>query len=342
MITIDGSQGEGGGQIVRSSIALSMVTGVGVCLENIRAGRNKPGLLRQHLTAVRAAAEICRADAQNVVLGASNLVFHPEQVTAGDYQFSVGTAGSATLVLQTVLPALMLADGPSSLVLEGGTHNPWAPTFDFLQRAYLPLIARMGPRVEPTLMRHGFYPAGGGEIRVEIHPVERLRPLHVRQRGELLRCSASATVARLPRSISERELKVLGRKLDIAADDLHVTELTNEAGPGNVVTVDVHCEHAREVFTGFGQRGKRAEHVASETAREVKNYLRSGAPIGEHLADQLLLPLALAGEGSLLTMPLTSHSMTGIEVIRRILDVDIDVQTPDRLTRLVTVGSPPR
>ncbi len=170
MIHIDGAQGEGGGQILRSSLALAMVTGCGLTMERVRAGREKPGLMRQHLTAVRAAKEICGATVTGDAIGSSTLTFIPGSVRPGDYTFSVGTAGSATLVLQTVLPPLFIASGPSRLVLEGGTHNPWAPPFDFLQRAFLPLVNRMGPRVTATLERYGFYPAGGGRFVVEIEP----------------------------------------------------------------------------------------------------------------------------------------------------------------------------
>ena len=173
-LKIDCSMGEGGGQILRSSLALSLVMGRSIRIEKIRAGRKKPGLLRQHLTAARAAAEIGRAQVRGVELGSEELEFAPGVVVPGEYRFAVGSAGSATLVLQTVLPALLTASGPSQLVLEGGTHNPMAPPFDFLEKAFLPCIRRMGPRVEATLTRPGFYPAGGGAFEVAIEPVERL------------------------------------------------------------------------------------------------------------------------------------------------------------------------
>jgi RNA 3'-terminal phosphate cyclase (ATP) len=161
MLTIDGSQSEGGGQVLRSSLALSLVTGRPFAIENIRAGRKKPGLLRQHLTAVLAAAEVSAAEVEGAALASRRLLFRPGRVRAGDYAFRVGTAGSATLVLQTVLPALLLAEGESTLTLEGGTHNPMAPPVDFLENAYLPLVNRLGPRVKVQLVRPGFYPAGG-------------------------------------------------------------------------------------------------------------------------------------------------------------------------------------
>ena len=172
ILTIDGSYGEGGGQVLRSSLAMSLVTGRPFVIENIRAGRKKPGLMRQHLTAVNAAVEVSHAEAAGAAIDSARLEFRPGQVTAGKYKFSVGTAGSATLVLQTVLPALLLADGESHLTLEGGTHNPFAPPLDFLTKAYLPLVNRMGPKVTvDPFYRPGFYPAGGGKFTVHVQPV---------------------------------------------------------------------------------------------------------------------------------------------------------------------------
>src|SRR5262245_17125561 len=170
MIIIDGSSGEGGGQILRTALALSLVTGTPFRIQKIRAGRPKPGLLRQHLTAVQAAVEVGSASASGAELGSQELSFWPGKVRAGAYRFAIGPAGSACLVVQTVLPPLLLAGGPSSLVVEGGTHNPFAPPWDFLARAFFPLLQRMGARVSTTLERHGFFPAGGGRLRVEIEP----------------------------------------------------------------------------------------------------------------------------------------------------------------------------
>jgi RNA 3'-terminal phosphate cyclase len=213
MIVLDGSQGEGGGQILRSALALSLCTGAPFRIDNIRAGRPRPGLMRQHLTAVQAATQVGNAETTGAAVGSRSLTFRPGKLRAGDYTFSVGTAGSATLVLQTVLPALVTADGPSRLVIEGGTHNPASPPFDFLDRTFLPLLARMGPRVCAKLERPGFYPAGGGRISVSIEPAP-LIPLVLERRGEIRACRARAIVANLPRLIAERELACLAKRLD--------------------------------------------------------------------------------------------------------------------------------
>src|SRR5262245_55571056 len=185
MITIDGSFGEGGGQILRTSLALSLVTGKPFRIENIRAGRKNPGLLRQHLTAVNAAASIGQAEITGASIGSTLLTIAPSKITHGNYHFAVGTAGSSTLVLQTVLPALLIADGPTRLTIEGGTHNPFAPPFDFLARAFLPLLTRMGVNVNANLDRYGFYPAGGGRIEITISPTGKLLPLVLESRGEI-------------------------------------------------------------------------------------------------------------------------------------------------------------
>jgi RNA 3'-terminal phosphate cyclase (ATP) len=230
LLTIDGSQGEGGGQILRSALALSLVTGRPFRIFHLRAGRARPGLLRQHLCAVRAAAEIGGAVVTGADLGSSELVFEPHTVRSGSYTFAVGSAGSATLVFQTVLPALMLAEETSTLELEGGTHNPAAPPYDFIARAFLPLLGQMGPRVSVTLERPGFYPAGGGRFVATIEPTLKLTPIDLEERGALLSRSASATVAALPRRIAERELARLAERLDWPRPAFHVTESPNRRG----------------------------------------------------------------------------------------------------------------
>ncbi|HEV8267086.1 MAG TPA: RNA 3'-terminal phosphate cyclase, partial [Thermoanaerobaculia bacterium] len=290
LVTVDGSAGEGGGQVLRTSLALSLVTGRPVRIEKIRARRQKPGLMRQHLTAVEAAARIGCAHVEGASIGSSEILFTPVSVTPGVYEFAVGTAGSTTLVLQTVLPALLTASGPSTLRLRGGTHNPLAPPFEFLKRSFLPLVERMGPRVEANLVRAGFYPAGGGEIDVTITPVPRLGRLDLLERGEIARRRAVGVVARLPLEIAERETKTVAKALGWEWDLTETLEV-DSAGPGNVVHVEIECANVTEVITGFGERGVRAEAVAEKVAREAKRYLAADVPVGEHLADQLLLPM---------------------------------------------------
>lgn len=329
MITIDGSFGEGGGQILRTALGLSMFTGQPFRIEKVRAGRRNPGLLRQHLTAVRAAAKIGQAEVAGANLGSTQLTFTPGRIAHGDYHFAVGTAGSATLVLQTVLPALLISDNDdlrTRLTLEGGTHNPFAPPFDFLAKAFLPLIERMGARIEARLERYGFYPAGGGRFEIAITPAKRLEPIELIERGKILDRRATALVAHLPRNIAERELGVVHRKLSWPQEWLKAESTTNSPGPGNIVTLEIECENGAEVFTGFGERGVAAEAVADQAVIAARRYLASDTAVGEHLADQLLLPMALARGGSFTTVPPSRHTSTNIEIIRKFLDIEIGAE----------------
>lgn len=326
MIHIDGSTGEGGGQILRSALALSMVTARPFCIENIRANRHKPGLLRQHLTAVKAAAAVCGAQVTGAELGSSAVEFIPGEVTGGEYSFSIGSAGSTTLVLQTILPALMIASTPSVVVIEGGTHNTYAPSVDFLCKSFLPIIERMGPCVRLELEHHGFYPAGGGRIRVEIDPVKKLAPVSIMERGDIVAQHATATVAGLSPEIAKRELEVIAKKLEWDEESLHIEQLSDNVGPGNVLSIEIQSEHVTEVFTGFGERGRSAERVAKSTVAQVHHYLHKGVPVWNHLADQLMLPFAMAGAGEFKTSTLTLHSETNRLVIEQFLPVKIICQ----------------
>jgi RNA 3'-terminal phosphate cyclase (ATP) len=325
-IEIDGSRGEGGGQVLRSALALSLVTGTPFRMVNVRAGRRRPGLMRQHLTAVLAAVEVGGARVTGAEIGSRELSFSPGPVRAGDYRFSVGTAGSATLVFQTVFPALALASGRSTVVVEGGTHNPLAPPFDFLARAFLPLVARMEPRATAVLERPGFYPAGGGRIRVDIEPALAFSRLELPERGPILERRATAVVALLPRSIAERELRVVREKLNWDPECTRIEHVQDAVGPGNAVTVDVVAEHVTEVFTAFGERGVSAERVGAEVAEDVARYLAAGVPVGRHLADQLLLPMALGAGGSFRTLAPSKHAHTQADLLRSFLGVDIQLR----------------
>ncbi|HZI10245.1 MAG TPA: RNA 3'-terminal phosphate cyclase [Myxococcus sp.] len=336
MIRIDGSQGEGGGQVLRTALALSLVTGKPFTITNIRAGRKKPGLLRQHLTGVKAAEAVGAAEVTGAELGSKELTFRPRALVAGNYHFSVGTAGSATLVLQTVLPALMMAQGNSTLMLEGGTHNPAAPPFDFLTKAYLPLVRKMGPQVEAVLDRPGFFPAGGGKFRVDVKPAP-LKPLSLMERGRVLRREVKAVVAMIPFDVAKRELDTVAGALKWRPDEFRTEELKRSPGPGNVLMAEVESEHLTEVFTGFGERGKRAEEVGEEVAAEVKRYLDAEVPVGEHLCDQLLLLMALAKGGSFRTLPLDGHAQTQLHTVAHFLDVKVNVREVSREVREVEV-----
>jgi RNA 3'-terminal phosphate cyclase (ATP) len=338
VLILDGSAGEGGGQILRTSLGLSLVTGTPFTIQQIRAGREKPGLLRQHLTAVQAAAAVGKASVTGAAIGSSVVTFRPGAVTPGFYTFSVGTAGSATLVLQTVLPALLTAGGPSTLSLEGGTHNAWAPPFDFLEKAFLPILARMGAKVAVKLERRGFYPAGGGRFTAEIQPTSRLERLDLLERGKIKAQRGTAIVASLPAGIAQRELKVLEKSLSMDRTRLKVVEDRESHGPGNACFVEIESEHVTEVFTGFGEKKVSAEAVAGKLAKEVRAYLEADVPVGEHLADQLLIPLALAGGGAYVTTPVSSHATTNIDVIEKFLSRTFQVERLTETRHRVSVS----
>ena len=338
MLIIDGSFGEGGGQILRSSLALSLVTGRAFRLENIRSRRKKPGLMNQHLTAVKAAATIGQASTEGAVLGSPALEFTPGKVVPGDYFFSIGTAGSATLVLQTVLPALIAATGGSRVTLEGGTHNAFAPPFDYLDRVFVPLVNRMGPRITLDLHRAGFYPAGGGRFRVDIEPPADWTPLHLASARSKPKLRAKAMVARLPRHIAQRELDVVAAKLPIKKSKLEIEEVVASHGPGNAVMIEIDHGESREMFTGFGKLGVKAERVAELAVTEAKAFLAAGVPVGPHLADQLLLPMALAGGGSFETTEPTPHTTTNINTLQSFLDIAVDVREQAAGLWKVTIG----
>ncbi len=326
MIRIDGSFGEGGGQILRTSLSLSLVTGQSFRIENIRAGRKKPGLLRQHLTAVLATTEVSSATVEGATLGSTGLTFSPGAVKAGEYHFVIGTAGSTTLVFQTVLPALMLATAPSRIVIEGGTHNTGAPPYDFLARTFIPLVERMGPKIQIHLERYGFYPAGGGSFRADVQPVVSLNHLHLGERGEITSRRIIAIVANLQKHIAQREVDSAAARLHWG-NETHVVQSTREsASTGNVAMVEIGSAEVTELFTAFGALGVSAEQVGNSVAGEAREYLESKAVAGEHLTDQLLLPMALAGGGSFTAMKINLHARTNMEVIAKFLPVRFQVE----------------
>ena len=322
VIKIDGMRGEGGGQILRTSLALSMITGKPFKMTGIRSRRKRPGLMRQHLTAVRAAAEISGAELEGDEINSTSLLFRPGPVLPGNYHFRIGSAGSTTLVLQTLLPALMLADAESSLVIEGGTHNMMAPPYDFLEKSFLPHLREMGPKVDINLQSWGFYPAGGGRIEVRIRPVTKLKPLKLLERGAAKSKKCRAVLSSLPSQVAERELNQVRKKLNWSDSELIEEKVPGPRGPGNVMLFELEYEKHTELVSAFGEKSTAAEKVASGGIAEVRAYLTSEAAVGEHLADQLLIPMALAAKGEFTCISLSSHTLTNMSVIQEFLDLD--------------------
>lgn len=327
MIELDGSTGEGGGQILRSALTLSMITGKPFRIQNIRANREPAGLRRQHLAAIRAAAVVCNAGVTHAEVGSTTLEFTPGTLTGGVYEFDIGTAGSTTLVLQTVLLALLFAPIPSTVTVIGGTHNPMAPPVQFLQRAYCRLLAAMGARAEIDLERFGFYPAGGGILFTTVWPWEHPRRVELMERGALQASLAEAFVARIPANVAQRELKQVAETLGWQERQLQLHELTQTDGPGNALLLTLDSAHVTEVFSGVGDRHIRAETVAQGALLEAQRYLASDAAVGEHLGDQLMLPMALAGGGRYTLDHVSRHAITNAEVIARFLPIHVSFET---------------
>jgi RNA 3'-terminal phosphate cyclase (ATP) len=321
LVDIDGSRGEGGGQILRSSLALALITGRALKLRNIRAGRAKPGLQRQHLACVSAAARLCGAVARgpgggSLGVGSPSLELTPEQGWQSVIEIEIGTAGSTTLVVQTVLlPALVAAGKPVRIVITGGTHNPMAPPFEFLDRIFLPRLREMGADVTLRLEEHGMMPKGGGRLVLETKPSV-LRPIEIVESGEVVARRATAMVAGLARHIAEREMMVARKRL--VDPTCEIIELPH--GPHNVFMVEAElASGARELCTEHGTKGKPAELVAGDAIDDLVDYLEAGAPVGDYLADQLMLPMALAGGGRFRTTELSLHATTNLSTIAAFL-----------------------
>ena len=337
MITIDGSEGEGGGQVLRYACALSLLTGEPFTIERIRGGRDKPGLMRQHVTAIEAACVVDGAECSGLAVGSDTLTFRPGRVTPGDYHFAVGTAGSTGLVLQTVMVPLMLADAPSRLVLEGGTHNMMAPPFEFIERCLLPVVNRMGPKVSARLRRHGFFPRGGGRIEVEIEPAP-LRPIDCVDRGGLTNVAAMALYTSLPDEIALRAIKAARKELvDWPEDSFAIRELPAEEGPGLALLLEAQFEHVTEVVSGFGKLGLPAEQIGRTCGRRMAGYVASDAFAGPFLQDQLLLPFAMAGGGSFTSVKLSQHTRTAAGIIELFTGRRVCFRQTDGGTQLVDV-----
>ncbi len=325
---VDGSGGEGGGQIFRTTLTLAMCLGKAVRIENIRAGRSKPGLLRQHLTCLRAAQTICDAEVTGDLLGSKVVTFVPGKVKAGNYRFSVGSAGSTTLVFQTVLLPLLQAGGKSELLLEGGTHNGMAPSYEFIQKCFVPLMAKLGYCIEIELDRYGFYPAGGGAWRARIYPSDDIKNLKLLEAGKINQRSALAISAHIPKHVCNRELKRVS-KYDGWSEVKLETRLVRSSGPGNILSLTLEMDHVHAVFEALGEHGVKAERVAEKAYSQVKRYLEAAVPVCEYLADQLVLPLALGRGGHFRTLKPSQHLLTNIEVVGLLSNAHIELSEFD-------------
>lgn len=337
MIVINGAYGEGGGQVLRTSLTLSALLGQPMRIENIRARRRKPGLQAQHLTGVRAIAAICDAELEGADFGSLTLTFRPQSSPqAGEYAFDVaearkgGSAGATSLVFQTLLLPLALASGQSRLAIRGGTHVAWSPPFHYLKHVYLPTLARMGLEAQVEIEKWGWYPIGGGEVTATIngHRGSELHGLNLVERGELKRLWGLSATSNLPAHIGQRQKKRAEGTLRERGFDSQI-EIVDAPSPGQgtVVFLVAEYEHVVAGFSSPGRRGKPAEKVAEEACREFIAYHQSGACLDQHLADQLILPLALAaGPSAFTTCEITQHLLTNVWVVGQFLDVRFEIE----------------
>jgi RNA 3'-terminal phosphate cyclase (ATP) len=327
MIRIDGAAGEGGGQVLRSALTLSLLTSTPFEIVHIRAGRHKPGLMAQHLQAVAAAAAVGGARVEGAHPGSTSLVFEPTVIRPGHYRFEIGTAGSTSLVLQTVFLPLAFAHGPSTLEITGGTHVAWSPCYHYLELHWLPYLREMGVAAELALVRAGFYPRGGGQVTARIRPANLLRGLSLVERGRLTKIFCLSAVAQLEQSVAERQSREALTRLACLPVHIESRNISLPSpGKGTVFLTLAEFERTRCCYYALGERGKPAERVAEEAVDSFLAFLDTDGAIDEFLADQLLLPLALAhGTSELRTARVTPHLLTNAEVIRRFLSARIEI-----------------
>ncbi len=348
VLRLDGAYGEGGGQILRTALTLSMWLGCGVRLERIRAKRPRPGMRPQHLVAVRAAAQISDAHLEGDAVGSQTLVFVPRRpVRGGAYFFDVGateaggSAGAVSLIFQTLFLPLSLADAPSEVTLVGGTHVAWSPPFHYLAHVFLPTVARLGFRAELEIDTWGWYPKGGGVLRARVFPRQppegETHLLELNRRGRLVRLWGISAASNLPDHIIRRQKREAEEFLRKAGLKAEVEEVNApSSGPGTVVFLVAEYEHVPAGFTAYGALRKPAEKVAREAARRLVKFHRSKAAVEPHLADQLLLPIVVSGaEASFVTSEATTHVTTNAWVIERFLGPLVEIQPAERGAQVI-------
>ena len=329
MIAIDGAKGEGGGQILRSALTLSLMTERHFRILNIRARRTKPGLRPQHLVSVNAAASVGQAQVEGACLGSREIEFRPSSIHPGSYRFEIPTAGSTSLVLQTVFLPLSTADSPSEIEIIGGTHVPWSPCFHYLEGNWLRAMGLLGFRADLGLEIAGFYPQGGGRIRALVQPLmERIAPLKRNHRGDLLRVRGLSTSSNLPESIAQRQrTRAVKRLADLGCQVEIEVQTLPSPGKGTLLLLQAEFESGQACYFGLGARGKSAERVADEAVDALHAFLRGEGVVDEYLADQLLLPLAFAdGDSEFRASKITQHLLTNAEVIRAFDAAEIDIR----------------
>jgi RNA 3'-terminal phosphate cyclase (ATP) len=328
MLEIDGSFGEGGGQVLRTSLSLSCLLIKPFRIFNIRTKRKKPGLMPQHLMGIRALKLISNAKVEGDSVGSTGLIFEPEEVKAGDYLFDIGTAGSTSLLLQAIILPLIFAKSRSSLSLKGGTHVPFSPPFHYIKEVFIPILKKLGIRIEAKIESYGFYPKGGGKVRVEIMPSGKIEGMSFLERGEIKKLRGVSGVGNLPLSIAERQkdaaLKVIASQgLKAEIEPFSVSTYSQ----GTFIFLGTQTDNCLAGFSSLGERGKRAELVGEEAAKNFLNYYSTSACLDHHMADQIVLYLSIAKEeSSFTTSEISNHLLTNLWVIEKLSDARYEVE----------------
>lgn len=347
IIEIDGSFGEGGGQIIRSGIALSALVNKPVRIFNIRAKRSEPGLKAQHATAINGLARITKANITGVKVGSSVITFDPDRPQGGVFKFDIGTAGAISLVLQTLMPCAAFAQSRIELEISGGTDVAWSPPIDYLTHVTLPVLKKMGYRSDIILTRRGHYPRGGGLVRAVIEPIKKLSALNLTERGEILNIKGISHAVRLPQHVAQRQADAAGNKLKKAGfNDVEITlewyekEKDPHLGPGSGVVLWAETSSGSVIGgDALGERGKRAENVGEEAADKLLKEIQRNAPIDSHMCDMLIPYIAVAdGRSQIKVTELTLHLLSNIAVTEKILEIKFNIEGEEKQPGILTVN----
>jgi len=347
MIEIDGSYGEGGGQILRTALSLSCLLKKPFRIFNIRKARKKPGLMPQHLTSVRAAQLLSDAEVMGDHTGSTELSFSPREVKGGDFFFDIGTAGSTSLVLQTIIPSLVFSKEKTTVTLKGGTHVPYSPSFNYLSGVFASFLKRIGIEIQFTIESYGFYPRGGGKVRADIFPAKEIKPLRIEERGNILMLKGYSGVGNLPLSIAERQRNAMLEKIYSQIKDLKCPvdiEPLNVSTPGQGTFIFIQSESENSIagFTSLGERGKRAESVGEDAASEFLQYYSTDAALDPHISDQIVLYLSICRDESVFTTScITEHLMTNLWVIGLFHEYRYFIEGETGKAGIVKINPPP-
>lgn len=326
MLEIDGSHGEGGGQILRTAVALSAVTGIPCRITNIRANRPSPGLKPQHLMGIKAAADICKADTKGVHSGSTCKEFIPHGISGGEYTIEIGTAGSITLILQVLTPLCLFSAEPVKLTITGGTDVKWSPSIAYFEKVFCSILKRMNAHVQVTVNKYGFYPKGGGRVTAVIHPWDQKKGLNLTERGPVrtLEVVSIASSFLEKARVAERQYQAF-EKCFPGYPVVGNTSYVDTLNPGSSLCGVAFCEHSVLGADSLGERGKPAETVGRDAAGFLQEEIDSKAALDVHMGDQIIPYLALA-EGEVTISQISNHTRTSIWVCQQFVNTKVTIE----------------